>query len=93
MLLQSPAIVHAAQHRGRRRPPDRGQETTMQAYDLYLNPKRPTLGLYVKAGAALPGLADKADWQREGTVDASELPPGVAAGVDANGHAFQELGG
>ncbi len=64
----------------------------MQEFDLYLNPKRPTLGLYVKAGAELPGLADGAEWQHEGTVDASELPPEVLTGVDANGHAFQELG-
>jgi hypothetical protein len=64
----------------------------MQEYDLYLNPKRPTLGLYVKAGAELPGLADKTEWQREGTLDSTELPADVLAGVDANGHAFQELG-
>jgi len=65
----------------------------MQAYDLYLNPKRPTLGLYVKAGAELPALTDKTDWQHEGTVDSTELPAGILAGIDANGHAFQELGG
>lgn len=64
----------------------------MQEYDLYLNPQRPTLGLYVKAGTELPDLADKAEWQHEGTVDSSELPPGVMAGVNINGHAFQELG-
>ena len=68
------------------------EETKMQDFDLYLNPKRPTLGLYVKAGAELPGLADAAEWQHEGTVDASELPSDVLAGVEANGHAFQELG-
>lgn len=65
----------------------------MREFDLYLNSKRPTLGLYVKAGAELPGLADKVEWRREGTVDDSELPPEVLAGIDANGHAFQELGG
>jgi hypothetical protein len=65
----------------------------MQQYDLYLNPKRPTLGLYVRAGAGVPDLADASEWQREGTVDASELPADVLAGVNADGHAFQELGG
>ncbi len=64
----------------------------MPEYDLYLNPRRPTLGLYVKMGTELPGLADRADWQHEGALDSSDLPPDVLKGVEANGHAFQELG-
>jgi hypothetical protein len=68
------------------------KEPAMQQYDLYLNPKRPNLGLYVRKGMAVPDLADASDWQREGTMDATEVPPDVLAGVNANGHAFQELG-
>jgi hypothetical protein len=33
----------------------------MNEYDLYLNVKMPAIGLYVRKGAQLPGLADKAD--------------------------------
>lgn len=65
----------------------------MQEFDLYINPKKPTLGLYVSKGAGLPDLADASQWQLEGHVWANELPPPVLQGLEANGHAFQELGG
>jgi hypothetical protein len=63
----------------------------MQAFDFYINPSRPTLGLYVRKGAGLPDLADAKQWQREGQVWANELQPATLQALEANGHAFQEL--
>ncbi|WP_265920433.1 hypothetical protein [Cupriavidus nantongensis] len=65
----------------------------MQQFDFYINLRKPTLGLYVRKGAGLPDLADARQWQFEGTVGETELPPGALKALDANGHAFQELGG
>jgi hypothetical protein len=65
----------------------------MQEFDFYMNLKRPTLGLYVRKGAGLPDLADPDQWEFEGNVWQDELPPDVLKGLEANGHAFQELGG
>ena len=56
------------------------------------NLKKPTLGLYVRKGAGLPDLVDKSDWQFEGPVRQSDLTPELLKGLEANGHAFQELG-
>jgi hypothetical protein len=64
----------------------------MDEFDLYINPKKPTLGLYVRKGAGLPDLADASQWQLEGHVWANELPSAILQGLEANGHAFQELG-
>ncbi|RDS86182.1 hypothetical protein [Dyella psychrodurans] len=64
----------------------------MQAFDLYINPARPTLGLYVRQGVGLPDLVDAKQWQLEGHVWANELQPATLKGLEANGHAFQELG-
>lgn len=64
----------------------------MQEFDLYINPRRPTLGLYVRKGAGLPDLVDAKEWQLEGHVWANELPSSILQGLEANGHAFQELG-
>jgi hypothetical protein len=64
----------------------------MQEFDFYINPQRPTLGLYVRKGAGLPDLVDAKQWQLEGHVWENELPPPLLKGLEANGHAFQELG-
>ncbi|MDR8397430.1 hypothetical protein NE850_13880 [Paraburkholderia sp. USG1] len=64
----------------------------MQEFDFYLNLKKPTLGLYVRKGAGLPDLVDQGDWQFEGSVSQNELTPALLKGLEANGHAFQELG-
>lgn len=64
----------------------------MQEFDFYINLKKPTLGLYVRKGAGLPDLVDKSDWQFEGPVRQSDLTPELLKGLEANGHAFQELG-
>ena len=65
----------------------------MPEYDFYINLQKPTLGLYVRKGAGLPDLADAKEWQLEGTVPENAVPPGMLKGLEANGHAFQELGG
>lgn len=64
----------------------------MQEFDFYINLKKPTLGLYVRKGAGLPDLADTSDWQFEGHEWESELTPVLLKELEANGHAFQELG-
>ncbi len=63
----------------------------MQEYDLYINVKKPAIGLYVGKGAGLPDLADKADWVFDGTSAQDLLPPNVIEGVAAFGHAFRDM--
>ncbi|WP_447777985.1 hypothetical protein [Variovorax boronicumulans] len=64
----------------------------MKKFDFYINPTKPTLGLYVRQGAGLPDLADANQWQLEGQVWENEVAPEILKGLEANGHAFQELG-
>jgi hypothetical protein len=63
-------------------------------FDFYINLDKPTLGLYVRKGAGLPDLsADEAkQWRFEGHVWQSELSADLLKELEANGHAFQELG-
>jgi hypothetical protein len=63
----------------------------MQEYDLYINVKKPGVGLYVPAGAGLPNLVDQKDWIFDGTAPADFLPTSVVKGVEANGHAFRKM--
>lgn len=63
----------------------------MQEYDLYINAKKPAIGLYVRKGASLPDLADKANWVFDGSAAQDLLPPSVVAGVAATGHAFRDM--
>ena len=63
----------------------------MQEYDLYINVKKPAIGLYVRKGANLPDLADKSDWVFDGTAAQDLLPPSVVKGVAADGHAFRDM--
>ena len=63
----------------------------MEEYDLYLNVKKPSIGLYVRKGASLPDLGDKADWVFDGTSAEDLLPKSVVADVAANGHAFRDM--
>ena len=62
----------------------------MQEYDLYLNPQKPAVGLYVHKGAGLPDLADPKEWVFDGTAQA-ELPPDLVKRIEANGHAFRDM--
>lgn len=63
----------------------------MEEYDLYINAKKPAIGLYVRKGAGLPDLADKNDWVFDGTAARDLLPPSVLEGVAASGHAFRDM--
>lgn len=63
----------------------------MQEYDLYINVKKPALGLYVRAGASLPDFADPAEWVFDGTAAQDLLPSSVIEGVAAAGHAFRDM--
>lgn len=63
----------------------------MEEYDLYLNVKKPAIGLYVRKGAGIPDLADKKDWVFDGTSARDLLPPSVLEGVAASGHAFRDM--
>jgi hypothetical protein len=64
----------------------------MKEYDLYINPQKPTIGLYVRAGASLSDLADREQWVFDGTFDATDLPADLVKNIEANGHAFREMG-
>jgi hypothetical protein len=63
----------------------------MEEYDLYINVKKPAIGLYVRKGASLPDLADKDDWVFDGTAARDLLPASVVEGVAADGHAFRDM--
>lgn len=63
----------------------------MEEYDLYINVKKPAIGLYVRKGADLPDLADKKDWVFDGTAAQGLLPASVVASIAANGHAFRDM--
>ena len=63
----------------------------MQEYDLYINPRKPTVGLYVRKGAGLPDLADPNEWAFDGTAAQGELPAKLVERVEINGHAFRDM--
>ncbi|WP_407168787.1 hypothetical protein [Bradyrhizobium sp. ORS 111] len=63
----------------------------MQEYDLYINPQKASIGLYVRKGAGLPDLADSKDWVFDGTAAEASLPPAVVKEIEANGHAFRDM--
>ena len=63
----------------------------MRAYDLYINPRKPTIGLYVRKGAGLPDLADPGEWVFDGTAVQGELPPELVKNIEANGHGFRDM--
>lgn len=72
--------------------PQQPRQPVQQEFDFYINLAKPTLGLYVRKGMGLPDLADTKDWQFSGHVWQSELDAATLKGLEANGHAFQELG-
>jgi hypothetical protein len=63
----------------------------MQEYDLYINPKKPSIGLYVRKGAGLPDLADAKEWVFDGTAAQTLLPAKLVQSIEANGHAFRNM--
>jgi len=46
----------------------------MEEYELYINVKKPAIGLYVRKGASLPDFADPKDWAFDGTSAQDLLP-------------------
>lgn len=60
----------------------------MEQYDLYINVKKPAIGLYVHKGAS---LADKEAWVFDGTAGEDLLPPSIVEGVGVAGHAFRDM--
>ena len=69
-----------------------GKVGAMTKYDLYINEKKPGIGLYVRNGSGLPDFADPSDWIFSGTAEQDLLPSSVVEGVEANGHAFRNVG-
>jgi hypothetical protein len=63
----------------------------MPEYDLYINPQKPTVGLYVRKGAGLPDLADPREWSFDGTAAQGELSPDLVKRIQADGHAFRDM--
>ncbi len=66
--------------------------SSMQEYDLYINPRKLSVGLYTRAGAGLPDLAHPEQWVFDGTMAECELPSDLVQRIEAHGHAFRELG-
>jgi hypothetical protein len=62
----------------------------MTKYDLYINEKKPGTGS--RNGSSLPDFADPSDWIFSGTAEQELLPSSVVEGVEANGHAFRNVG-
>ena len=63
----------------------------MQDYDLYINPHKPRVGLYVRKGAGLPDLADAKEWTFDGSAAQGELPSELVKRIETNGHAFRDM--
>jgi hypothetical protein len=63
----------------------------MQEYDLYINPQKPAVGLYVRKGEGLPDLADPEEWVFDGTATQGDLPPSLVQSIETNGHAFRNM--
>jgi hypothetical protein len=64
---------------------------SMQEFDLYINPQKPSLGLYVRAGVGLPDLADSKQWIFDSTLAEDELSTSLVQSIKTSGYAFQEL--
>jgi len=63
----------------------------MQEYDLYINPQKPSVGLYVRKGAGLPDLANPKEWSFDGTAAQGELPAELVKKIEANCHGFRDM--
>lgn len=61
----------------------------MQEYDLYINSRKPVLGLYVPKGASLDDFANPGEWVFDGTSEEEVLPASIVEGIKNNGHAFR----
>jgi hypothetical protein len=59
----------------------------MQECDLYINPQKPRVGLYVRRGAGLPDLTDPNKWVFDGTAAQGEF----VKRIETNGHALRDM--
>jgi hypothetical protein len=66
-------------------------DVSMHEYDLYINPKKPSIGLYVRKGAGLPDLADASEWVYDGSANDVDLPLDLVRNIETTGHALREL--
>ncbi|KTT61025.1 hypothetical protein [Sphingomonas endophytica] len=60
-------------------------------YDLYINPKKASVGLYVRKGAGLPDLGEAKDWVFDGSFGQANLPAQLGKEIEAKGHAFRDM--
>lgn len=65
---------------------------SMQEFDVYTTQQEPSLGLYVRAGSALPDFANSKQWIFYRTVAEDGLSTELVQQIKADGHAFQKLG-
>jgi hypothetical protein len=63
----------------------------MPEYDLYINPQKPSIGLYVRKGTGLPDLVDPKEWVFDGTAARTGLPSDLVKNIETNGHAFRDM--
>jgi hypothetical protein len=63
----------------------------LEEFDLYINAKKPAVGLYVRKGVGLPDLADKNDWLFANVAFEGDLPQNIVQEINKNGHAFRDM--
>ena len=59
----------------------------MPEYDLYLNPQKPSIGLYVRKEA----LVDPKEWVFDGTAARTGLPSDLVKNIETNGQALRDM--
>ena len=62
----------------------------METYDLYINAKKPGIGLYVRHGAPLPGFAHPDDRRFDGEAVQNLSPPSMVEAVAADGRGCRD---
>jgi hypothetical protein len=63
----------------------------MREFDLYINSKKPDLGIYVRKGMGLPDFAKSDEWTFGGTTEEEFIPQDVVERIEACGHAFRDV--
>ncbi|MBN9466780.1 hypothetical protein [Brevundimonas sp.] len=63
----------------------------METYDLYINAKKPGIGLYVRHGSPLPEFAHPDDRRFDGEAVQNLSPPSVVEAVAADGHGCRDM--
>ena len=63
----------------------------METYDLYINAKKPGIGLYVRHGSPLPEFAHPDDRRFDGEAAQDLSPPGVVEAVAPDGRGCRHM--